>query len=320
MSLNPFRVKQWSIGIHEGSSIDTLIEHPKNPVLTKDDVTDCIAGFLADPFLIADENKYYLFFEVLNIGSGKGEIAYAVSNDKIHWEYGSIVLNEKFHLSYPYIFMWNNSIYLVPESYQDKSVRLYKAKNFPTEWEYVTNLLEGDTYTDNSILYYKEKFWMFTYVLNIKKKKDESRLEIWSADNLEGKWIPHPQNPISYGFQIPSRSGGRITNEDTIKRFAQNTANYYGQELYMSIITKLNEQDFEQEIESQPFCISKGATWNELGTHTFDIIKISEYNYLACTDGLGYTTLRSPTVILLKIRNKLKNWIGKIKGSIWGKK
>ena len=39
----------------------------------------------------------------------------------------SIVLAEPFHLSYPYVFEWQGSHYMIPESGAAKSVRLYRA-------------------------------------------------------------------------------------------------------------------------------------------------------------------------------------------------
>ena len=59
---------QWSIGLYEGYSIYEL-DAPNdisNPILTQKDVNDIDAEFVADPFFIIKDNKYYTFFEIMN--------------------------------------------------------------------------------------------------------------------------------------------------------------------------------------------------------------------------------------------------------------
>ena len=50
---------------------------------------------------------------------------------------------------------------MIPESYQDSSIRLYVARKFPREWEYVGNLLSGYDFIDPSILQHNGKWWIF---------------------------------------------------------------------------------------------------------------------------------------------------------------
>jgi len=102
-----------------------------------------------------------MFFEVMNRATDKGDIGYAESEDGIKWNYGKIIINEKFHLSYPYVFEWGDSYYMIPESVNDFSVRLYKAISFPEKWEYLGNLLSGYKNADPSIFRYDDKWWMF---------------------------------------------------------------------------------------------------------------------------------------------------------------
>src|SRR5258706_829709 len=93
----------WSIGIYRGPTPFALTNDGTNPVLTRDDVTDVTAAFVADPFLFHDGTLWHLFFEVLNHDSQLGEIGLATSPDSHTWTYRHIVLREPFHLSYPYL-------------------------------------------------------------------------------------------------------------------------------------------------------------------------------------------------------------------------
>jgi len=77
----------WSIGIYEGTSPFDLVPYPgiKNPVLTGKNCGDAV--FVADPFMVIKDNKYFIFFEAVDRASNEGNIAYAESTDLKHWEY-----------------------------------------------------------------------------------------------------------------------------------------------------------------------------------------------------------------------------------------
>ena len=92
----------WSIAIYTGISPFDL--QPAPPVLTKADITDIPAAFVADPFMLRRDHTWYMFFEVMNIETRLGEIGVATSNDALNWTYDRIVLREPFHLSYPHVF------------------------------------------------------------------------------------------------------------------------------------------------------------------------------------------------------------------------
>ena len=122
----------WAIGIYKSSSsepFDFTGDNVSNPVLTARDITDIPAAFVADPFLIYQNNTYYMFFEVLNTYTDQGDIGLAISNDGFNWTYEQIILDEDFHLSYPCVFKWKNDYYMIPETYQAESIRLYKSNN-----------------------------------------------------------------------------------------------------------------------------------------------------------------------------------------------
>ena len=109
------RRDRWSIGIYVGDSPYHFwpAKNLRNPVLTAKDVTDRKAEFVADPFMVKEQGIWYMFFEVLDRASGKGEIGLAVSGNGLHWAYRQIILTESFHLSYPYVFKWEGEYYMI---------------------------------------------------------------------------------------------------------------------------------------------------------------------------------------------------------------
>jgi hypothetical protein len=102
----------WSIGIYEGNSPFKLTPYLgiKNPVLTGKNCGNEL--YVADPFMIKKDAKYFMFFEVMDRNNNEGNIAYAESSDLKNWKYKKVILDEKFHLSYPNVFKWKGEYYL----------------------------------------------------------------------------------------------------------------------------------------------------------------------------------------------------------------
>lgn len=272
----------WSIGIYEGSSPFNLSdpEHISNPVLTAKDIVDIDARFIADPFMVFKNGEYTMFFEALNRETNQGDIGYAESADGINWEYRKIIIDETFHLSYPYVFKWNDDYYLIPESYQDLSVRLYKASSFPEKWKHVGNLLTGYRYIDPSIFQHNDKWWLFVATPH------NNVLNLYYSNSLFGEWKPHPMNPIVKFDKHIARPGGRvITYNDQLYRFTQDDDPSYGLQVFAFEITELSETSYAEKIVSEnPVVTLSGKGWNAAGMHHVDLHKIGN-KWKATVDG-----------------------------------
>jgi hypothetical protein len=277
---------EWSIGIYVGRSpVEfTAPEHTRNPVLTKHQISDVPAEFVADPFMIKVDQDWYMFFEVLNRASGKGEIGLAISTDGFQWHYQRIVLAEPFHLSYPYVFEWENNYYMIPETHQAGSVRLYKAKEFPTQWKLVKTLIKGHIFADTSIFRYDNRWWLFTET-NPDYKSDTLRL--YSADRLTGLWTEHPQSPVIQNNPHIARPAGRvIVTDNRIIRYTQDCFPDYGVQVRAFEITDLTPTSYqEQEIDNNPVLAASGHGWNQSGMHHIDPHRLGAESWLACVDG-----------------------------------
>lgn len=276
-------INSWSIGIYTGTSPFDL-QPPQgvaNPVLTAHDISDTQASFIADPFMIKEGSIWYMFFEVMRAKEDRGDIGMATSEDGLKWQYKQIVLSESFHLSYPYVFKWNNEFYMIPESKGGDSVRLYKADNFPTGWSCQTTLLEGK-FIDNSIFYYEDKWWMLT-------SKPKKTLRLFFADDLVGPWTEHPKSPIYKKDPFKGRMGGRVVMyNDRLIRFAQDINFVYGNKVRAFEITQLSTTEFEEKlVQKRPALRRSGKGWNRIGMHHLDPHQIDGNIWLASVDGFG---------------------------------
>lgn len=285
----PFVKRQegWSIGIYVGESPVKFFppDNIKNPVLTARDVTDVPASYVADPFMVRENDKWYMFFEVMMSGNRQGKIGLATSPDGFTWTYHRIILDEPFHLSYPYVFKWEDNYYMIQESTQSCSIRLYKAVRFPTEWSLVKILLRDVNYADPSIVYYADRWWMFASSL----KNDVLRL--YGARDLMGPWIEHPASPVINGDSRRARPGGRVIPfNGGLSRYAQDDFSAYGYQVRAFAITELTSSSYKEgEVKENPIIKASGAGWNSKGMHTIDPHKLGGNKWIACVDGNGRT-------------------------------
>jgi hypothetical protein len=252
----------------------------RQPVVRAKDVTDVPAELVADPFMVGDNGTWYMFFEVMNAGRGKGEIGLATSSDGLRWAYQQIVLREPYHLAYPYVFRWNGDYYMVPETAEASCVRLYRADPFPTGWSLAANLLPG-TYFDPSIFSYGDLLWMYA------AGGRDDLLRLFYADDLTGPWTEHPQSPLIVGDPRRARPGGRVlVRQDALIRYAHDDHPYYGRQVRAFVVDQLSTTEYrEHEAEQSPILTASGIGWNASGMHHIDANQIGEGRWIACVDG-----------------------------------
>jgi hypothetical protein len=273
----------WSVGIYTGKSPLQLSAATRNPVLSASDVTDVPARFVADPFMLRVDGLWHMFFEVLNNQNDRGEIGLATSRDGFSWQYKQIVLQEPFHLSYPYLFRWKDDYYMIPETLGANAVRLYRATSFPTGWTLLKDLIPG-THADPSIFRFEEKWWLFT----CPAPRQHDTLALYSAADLTADWTQHPMSPLIIGNRSIARPGGRVLLHDgRLIRFAQDCLPIYGKQVRAFEITELTSTTYaEREVTQSPVLVPEGNGWNASGMHHLDAHQLEDGTFLACVDGL----------------------------------
>jgi hypothetical protein len=213
----------------------------------------------------------------------------------LNWKYQKIVLDENFHLSYPYVFLYDGTFYMIPEAGETKSVRLYKAKEFPTKWELDRVLLNGLSFSDPSLLKYNNKWWLFVET----DPHGFGTLRLYSADELRGPWREHPKSPIVEKNENIARPGGRmIIYNNALFRYTQDATPTYGNQVRIFQIDKLTSDEYiEHEYKISPVLESGKSynsnvrlmNWRSGGMHHIDPHKISKQNWIACVDGMTET-------------------------------
>lgn len=272
----------WSIKVFSSNDIisKSLFEiNMDTPTLQASDVNDIQAEFVADPFIIKYDSQFFMFFEVLNKRSGRGEIGVASSSDGGKWDYQQIVLREEFHLSYPQVFKVNDEMFMLPETTGANRVLLYKAKKFPFQWEIANELFLGD-FLDPSIVKYEGKWWIFA-------GSDSGNLHLYYSEKLEGPWIEHPKSPMITNDKSITRPGGRIiVSGGHIYRYTQDCFPYYGNSVSVFKVNKISESEYrEEEISLILSGTNKDNDWRKDGMHHIDQLMVDDNQWLIAVDG-----------------------------------
>ena len=215
----------------------------------------------ADPFLFSFGDELYLFYESQAVAE-KGKIEAFKTSDLREFMYLGEILKEPHHLSYPFVFENNSSVFLIPESLNDNKISLYKFEEFPYQPVKVRVLLEGD-YRDSSAIEYNGTWFLFT--------TSDRGLEIFYTDDIErGNLMAHPSNPITADLKYSRCGGSPVTIGGEIYRIAQDNSSEYGKNIHILKIKKLSKNEYEEELTVAEYFDSK-EKWNSRGGHHFSI-------------------------------------------------
>lgn len=105
--------------------------------------------------------------EIINGKIGKMKVAYQADH----------------HLSFPFIFKYENEFYMMPEYSEGNELPLLKAIHFPDKWEKIESLMIGKRVVDSSLLNYKGDNYLVTQELNSGYSSDELSLFIQKIKN-----------------------------------------------------------------------------------------------------------------------------------------
>jgi hypothetical protein len=220
-----------------------------------------------------------MFFEV---AVPVRRIALASSLDGLNWTYERIVLSEPFNLSYPHVFQADGEYYMTPESASEGCVRLYRAANFPYQWEFVTKLVLDRPFADPTVFRYDGLWWMFV------GNGASDTCWLYFSRFLDSEWTEHPMSPIVANNRGRARPAGRavVLSDNRLFRLAQNSAPSYGYAARVFQVDVLTPTDYaEHEVAESPIVQASGSGWNAEGMHQVDPWWTGS-DWLAATDGI----------------------------------
>jgi hypothetical protein len=222
----------------------------------------------ADPFVVARDNKYYVFIEEVLYAKKRGHISVLIMNRDGTFEPPVPIVEAPYHLSYPFIFEFENGIYMVPESKGNRTIELYKCTAFPFKWEFQKNLMEDCWAVDPTLIQWQGKWWMFVSQVETEGASLWDELFLYCSDSpLSDNWTPHPRNPIVSDVRSARPAGRCFVRHGRLYRPSQNCSAHYGYGFNICEVTTLTETDYEERIVEK---VEPKWDKNVVSTHTFN--------------------------------------------------
>ena len=223
--------------------------------------------FWADPFPVKVGDRYFVFFEEFLYQTNKAHISLIELGKGQKPTAPVTVLERPYHLSYPFIFEWKGTHYMIPETGDNGTVELYRCKTFPHEWEFEKVLLEARNPTDATLIEFEGRWWMFVNIEEPGVRVNWEELHLFHADSPLGPWTPHSRNPIKSDVRNSRPAGRLFYKADNLYRPAQDCSKRYG---YATVINKVTRMTPDEYVEEEVARITPDWDKKVIGTHTLN--------------------------------------------------
>ncbi|XVE75493.1 hypothetical protein DITRI_Ditri12bG0097900 [Diplodiscus trichospermus] len=176
---------------------------------------------------------------------------------------------------------------MMPESSQKGELRLYRAINFPLQWE-LDRIIIKKPLIDSFIIEHDREYWLFgSDHSNFGTKNGQ--LEIWYSSSPLGPWKPHKKNPIyNIDKSLGARNGGRpFSYNGNLYRTGQDCGETYGRRVRIFKVEVLTRADYREVEVPFPFKESRKGrnAWNGARYHHLDVQQLSSGEWIGVMDG-----------------------------------
>jgi hypothetical protein len=222
--------------------------------------------FYADPFAVTWQGRTFAFFEDLDHRVGKGIISTIEFGEA--GPIGSVmpILEESWHLSYPFLIEHAGELWMIPESTGNRDVALYKCIDFPNRWERHTTLLSGQELADATIISRDGLYYLFGATRDGAGGYSDT-LSIFYANQLFGPWIPCASNPVMVDRAGARPAGNFVTLNGQLWRPVQDCTDGYGCALGLAEVVELSPTSFKQTVRH---LLRPGPLWPGRKLHTLN--------------------------------------------------
>jgi O-antigen/teichoic acid export membrane protein len=257
-------VPQWGIGIAERSDESAL--DPAGDLQRAHISWPPADRSWADPFVVSEGRRRLVFFEE-QVHEQDGRICVAELSESNELVDVRPVLQEPFHLSYPQVFQVDGEYFMLPEAGASRTVRLYRATDFPVGWELHAVLLEDVELYDPTILRHEGRWWLLgTCATRGMFPWDE--LVAYHADRITGPWMPHLDNPLKCDVIGSRPAGSPFVHDGRLVRPAQDCSGSYGTAIILQHVERLDTTGFRE----QPIArLAAPDARSQVGFHTLNL-------------------------------------------------
>jgi hypothetical protein len=229
-------------------------------------VADPKVCFYADPFPVVWQGRTVLFVEELDHRIGKGFISAVEFGPAGPLGFARPVLEEAWHLSYPFLLEHAGALWMIPESMGNRDVAIYRCVAFPDRWERHAALLSDIALSDATIVRHGGMYYLFGVVWDGVGGYSDT-LAIFHAPDLFGPWRPHAANPVLVDRLSARPAGHFVRRNGQLWRPVQDCTHGYGSALALAEVTELTPETFRQRIGHH---LKPGEFWPGRKLHTLN--------------------------------------------------
>jgi len=201
--------------------------------------------FWADPFPIRADGAIYVLFEDFLYSANRGVISAFEMGPEGPVGAPQVVLSCDYHLSYPFVFNWRGSKFMIPETADAKRVELYRMVRAPHEWTLEAVLLDGLSLADCTLAEIGDRWWMFANSADAGASFWDE-LHLFHAPSPLGPWTPHRLNPVVSDVRTARPAGALFQRNGMWYRPSQDSARGYGSATNIQRILRLDQFDYEE--------------------------------------------------------------------------
>ena len=207
-------------------------------------------SYQADPCLLEEAGRLYLYYEDVLFGSMKGRLR-AGRFDSVHPapRLGGPMMDLGHHAAYPYVFKHDGVFYCVPDTGEDGFVALYRSDRPLGPWTRHSMLFDHLPARDATIFPFGDRWWMFANVCEVSNPACENTdLHIWHAPEPWGPWEAHALEPVKRDVRSARPAGRPFVIDGVLYRPAQDCAARYGARIAINRVTALSPTEFAEEV------------------------------------------------------------------------
>ena len=180
----------------------------------------CHGTWIADPFVFHWRGRTHCMVEEFVSAEGRGRVALYDLTDGQGNRLG-VALEEPFHLSYPFVFEYEGSLYMCPESAEARQIRVYRCEGSLLDWRLAGILMDGVSAVDSMLVPHSEGWLLLTNIDETGSGDFSTGLWAFRADSpLSATWVPDPCNPVVMGT-ASLRNGGIVRDGTAAYRVGQ---------------------------------------------------------------------------------------------------
>ncbi|MFQ5691325.1 MAG: hypothetical protein ACE5HQ_13780 [Gemmatimonadota bacterium] len=221
----------------------------------------------ADPFPVERDGRYYIFCEEYVYREARAGIAvFEVSGDRPP-RGPTTVLKPEYHVSYPFVFRWKGTDFLMPETAAAGRLEVYRARRFPEDWELESSSPLESPLTDPTPVEVEGRWWMFANLRTEPEGLWDRDLHLFHGPSPLGPWESHPRNPVKSDLANARPAGRLFWHGGELFRPAQDSSRGYGYAVVINRVERLTPLDYEERPVAR---LEPDWARGLVGTHTMN--------------------------------------------------